>query len=95
LLQLSGRSKILGRGVQVQVNYCNSMRCYILPGKGSESTLALTVQNMVEALYVYAEAIHTKQGKFSELGNSSISGIIQQTLSCSCQVSRTCSAAPT
>ena len=48
-----------------------------MPGKGSGSTLALVMQYIVEALYVYAEAvkqlvIHTKRGKFSELSISEI-----------------------
>ena len=36
-----------GGRVQVQPDYCNSTHCYIMPGKGSGSTLAL-------AFYVYA-----------------------------------------
>jgi len=55
----------------VQADYCNSLQCYTVLGKDSRSTLALVIQNIVEALYVYAEAvklliIHTESGKFSE-----------------------------
>ena len=55
----SGGSMILGRGVQVQADYCNSMCCYIVPGKGGRSTLTLGMQNniIVEVLYTYAEAV--------------------------------------
>jgi len=51
---------ILGSGVQVQVDYCNSVCCYIMPGKGGRSTLTLVMQNMVETwwnMVVYAEAL--------------------------------------
>ena len=41
-------------GVQVQVDYCNSTRGYIVPGNGSGSTLALVMPNIVRVLYVYA-----------------------------------------
>jgi len=63
-------------GVQVQADYCDSTRCYIVAGK--------------EALYIYAEAAEqsimgTKRGHFSELrisgiASAGLSGIIQQTL---------------
>jgi len=49
----SGRSMILGRGVQVQAAYWNSTCCYIVPGKGGRSTLTLGMQNIVEVLYIY------------------------------------------
>ena len=65
----SGGSRIFGRDVQVHAG--RLPHYYIVPGKGGGSTLALVMQNIVEALYFYAEAakqsiiiICTKHGNF-------------------------------
>jgi len=52
--QSNGRSRIFGRGSK-SGGLHNSKHCYIIPSKGGSSILALVMQNIVEALYVYAE----------------------------------------
>ena len=57
----SGRSRIFGKGVQVLVDYCNSKRCYIVPGKGGQArvaeALALVMQNGTIRLCKGCEAV--------------------------------------
>jgi len=36
---LSGGSRMFRRGTQVQADYCDSMCCWIVPGRGHGSTL--------------------------------------------------------
>jgi len=79
------------------------MHCYTVPGKGSGSTLALVMQNIVEVLYVYAETvkqsiIHAWCGNWN-LGSLRLHMMAFQELyskhwSCSCWVCWSCSAAP-
>jgi len=40
---LSGGARMLWRGTQVQADYCDSMCCWIVPGRGRRSTLALVM----------------------------------------------------
>jgi len=53
--------------------FSNCTRSYIVPGKGGRSTFTfLVMQNIVEVIYVYADAvkqsiIRVKLGKLSEL----------------------------